>query len=124
LVGHAAVVERILQAGQRQLRTGYVEAVATVPARQGQGIGRLVMTRVGRILTEGYEMGALATGVNPFYRGLGWEDWLGPTAVRDGSALRYTPGEDGHVMVMRFGRSAGLALDMILSVTPRSGDDW
>jgi hypothetical protein len=27
-------------------------------------------------------------------------------------------------MVMRFGRSAGLALDMILSVTPRSGDDW
>ncbi len=124
LVGHAAVVERTLQAGMRQLRTGYVEAVATAPARQRQGIGRLVMTGVRRILEERYEMGALATGVHAFYRRLGWEDWLGPTAVREGAGLRYTPEEDGFVMVMRFGRSEGLALDMTLSVTPRSGDDW
>jgi aminoglycoside 2'-N-acetyltransferase I len=41
ILAHASVVERRLQIGELGLRTGYVEAVATSPARQGEGFGKL-----------------------------------------------------------------------------------
>ena len=43
IVAHASVVERELHVGDRPLRTGYVEAVATAPDRQGEGFGSIVM---------------------------------------------------------------------------------
>ena len=46
IVGHASVVERELHVDGRPFRTGYVEAVATAPARQGEGLGSLVMAEV------------------------------------------------------------------------------
>ena len=39
IVAHAAIVHRTLHVAGTPLRTGYVEAVATVTARQGAGIG-------------------------------------------------------------------------------------
>ena len=43
IVGHASVVERDLHVDDRPLRTGYVEAVAVAPDRQGSGFGSLLM---------------------------------------------------------------------------------
>ena len=43
IVAHASVVEREIHVDGRPLRTGYVEAVATAPGRQGAGFGSLVM---------------------------------------------------------------------------------
>ncbi len=41
LIGHASAVPRRIKFGDQPWRTvGYVEAVATDPERQGQGIGR------------------------------------------------------------------------------------
>src|SRR5437762_378752 len=46
IVSHASVVARELHVGQRPYRTGYVEAVATAPARQGRGLGSRLMEDV------------------------------------------------------------------------------
>ena len=46
ILGHASVVERVLEIGGRPLRTGYVEAVATHPRVQGRGHGSAVMAAV------------------------------------------------------------------------------
>ena len=62
IVSHASVVERELHVGDRPLRTGYVEAVATAVDRQGGGFGSLVMTDVGSYIRERFELGALEIG--------------------------------------------------------------
>lgn len=124
LVGHAAVVGRILQIGPDRYNAGYVEAVSTDPVWQGMGIGRVVMERVSGFLRHTYELGALATGTHGFYRRLGWEDWRGPTSAYDEAGVRSTPEEDGAVMVLRFGASAGIDLTMPISAPARAGADW
>ena len=83
------------------LRTGYVEAVATSPARQGEGFGTLVMEDVGEIIRAGFELGGLGTGAQHFYERLGWRVWPGPTLVRAPGGDRATPDDDGFVMVLR-----------------------
>lgn len=66
-LAHGALVERRLRTGVRTLRTGYVEAVATDPDRQGQGLGTAVMEVVGRLIHERFELGGLGTGSQGFY---------------------------------------------------------
>lgn len=124
VVAHAAVVERALVAGERTLRAGYVEAVATAPGRQGRGHGSAVMARVGELVRAHAEVGALATGRHAFYQRLGWERWRGPTFVRRASGPVPTPDDDDAVMVLRFGPSAILALDQPLTCDDRPGDPW
>ena len=97
---HAAVVERELHVDGRPLRTGYVEAVATAPARQGEGFGSLVMTEVNVIVRDGFELGALGTGRHHFYERLGWVTWRGPAFVRMPDGPRRTPDEDGYILVL------------------------
>ena len=63
IVAHAAVVERQLYVGGLPLRTGYVEAVATSPDRQGLGLGSIVMTDVTRVRPGGLR--ARRTGNRP-----------------------------------------------------------
>jgi len=46
IVAYASVAERQLEVGSRQLRTGYVEAVATAVPHQRRGLGSLLMTAV------------------------------------------------------------------------------
>ena len=51
LVSHAVVTTRWLQPeGLPMLRTAYVDAVATLPAYQGQGIGSSVMRHLASLL--------------------------------------------------------------------------
>src|SRR4029077_15736923 len=62
IVGHASVVERELHVGDGRVRTGYVEAGAIDPARQGGGWGTRLMREVTEHIGSRYELGALGTG--------------------------------------------------------------
>ena len=124
VVAHAAVVSRLIEVAGRPFRTGYVEAVATDPARQRRGLGSSVMAEVAIVVRRDFELGALSTGRYDFYRRLGWERWQGPTYVRHASGLIRTEEEDDGVMVLRFGPSASVSLTAAISCETRSGDDW
>ena len=124
IITHAAVVERELWMDDRPLRTGYVEAVATIPDRQGQGLGSLVMADVNALIRERYELGALGTGSQGFYERLGWVVWQGPTFVRTPSGPQRTPDEDGGIMVLGTPTSPPLVLRASLSCEWRTGDVW
>lgn len=123
-VAHAAVVERELHAGGRVLRTGYVEAVATLPARQGRGVGTLVMRAANEHILGSYELGALGTGEHGFYARLGWRTWQGPLSVRAPDRERRTPDEDGGIMVLLTPSTGPLDLAAPLSCDWRLGDVW
>lgn len=123
-VAHAAVVARALHVADRPLRTGYVEAVGTLPRQQRAGLGSLAMAEISTLLHDEFEMGALSTGAQGFYERHGWERWLGPTFVRDGSVVTRTEDDDDDIMVLRFGASQDVDLSAPLSCENRSGDDW
>jgi aminoglycoside 2'-N-acetyltransferase I len=123
-IAHASVVERAIQVAGTPFRTGYVEAVATHPGRQRQGLGSLMMERVGEALRQDFEMGSLSTSLPYFYARFGWERWRGPTFVRSGSAMVRTADEDDGVMVLRFGPSEDVDLTASISCETRLGDDW
>lgn len=124
IVTHAAVVERSLWIADRPLRTGYVEAVATAPARQGAGHGTQVMTDVTAWIRERFELGCLGTGRHSFYERLGWRTWLGPSAVRTAEGPRPTPDDDGYLMVLATPSSPPLDLTVPISCEWRPGDVW
>ena len=124
IVAHAAVVERRLFVGGLPLRTGYVEAVATSPDRQGVGLGSIVMTDVTEYVWEGFELGGLGTGRQSFYGRLGWRIWAGPSAVRTPDGERPTPDDDGYIMVLETPTSPPLDLDAQISCEERPGDVW
>jgi hypothetical protein len=124
VVAHASVVPRRLDVGERTVRTGYVESVATAPGREGMGLGSLAMTEIAAIVRREFEMGALSTARTDFYARLGWERWQGPTFVRDGADRRRTEDDDGGLMVLRFGATAHLDLAAPITCDPRPGDDW
>lgn len=124
VAAHAAVVARVLQVGGRPLRTGYVEAVATAPSRQGIGLGTRVMRKVGSHVSERYELGALGTGSHHFYQRLGWVTWAGPSSVRTPDGERRTPQDDGYIMVLRTPSSPPLDLTSPISCEWRPGDVW
>jgi len=95
VVAHASVVQRELHSAGHRLRTGYVEAVATRPSRQREGLGSLVIGEVGELIDRTYRLGALATGVVGFYERLGWMAWEGPTRVRTAAGLVRTATKTG-----------------------------
>jgi aminoglycoside 2'-N-acetyltransferase I len=125
VVAHAAVVDRTLEWDGRALRTGYVEAVATVPGRQGEGLGSAVMRAVTAFVDDRYELGALDTATPEFYERLGWVRWPGRTGVRTPEGVRLTPEEDGKVLVRLPGTSAELGEDGLLVCDGRRpGEPW
>jgi aminoglycoside 2'-N-acetyltransferase I len=124
IVAHASVVEREIRAGGIPLRTGYVEAVATDPRRQRQGIGTAVMRGVNAHVTQGFQLGALGTGSHGFYERLGWMVWLGPSSVRAPEGERRTPDEDGYIMVLATPASPPLDRTAPISCDWRRGDVW
>ena len=126
VVAHGAVVARTLDVGGRELRTGYVEGVATRGDRRGRGLATLVMAEVGRVVVEGYELGALSdgTGIPGFYQRLGWEVWRGPTFVAGPDGPERTTDDDGSVMVLRTPASGELDLIGPLTCDWRPGDVW
>ena len=124
IVGHASVVERDLHVGDRPLRTGYVEAVAVAPDRQGSGFGSLLLDRVTTFIRDRFELGALGTGRHHFYERLGWRTWTGPTFVRTPQGTHRTHDEDGYVMVLATSSSPPLDLTARISCEWRQGDVW
>jgi aminoglycoside 2'-N-acetyltransferase I len=124
IVGHAAVVQRVLHVGDRPLRTGYVEAVATAPEEQGRGLGSMLMRDVGDHIRARFELGALGTGRHRFYERLGWLTWRGPSAVRAPDGERPTPEEDGCILVLPTPASPPLDPTAPISCDWRAGDVW
>lgn len=124
IVSHASVVERELHADGHPLETGYVEAVATLPAQQGRGLGTAVMREVTAHIDRRFPLGALDTGLNGFYTRLGWVTWEGPTFVRTDAGLLRTAEDDGNVMVRMTASSPELDLSAPISCEWRPGDVW
>jgi aminoglycoside 2'-N-acetyltransferase I len=124
IVAHAAVVERRLFLGSLPVRTGYVEAVATSPDRQGLGLGSIVMTDVTEYVRDAFELGALGTGRHSFYGRLGWRIWAGPSAVRTPAGVQPTPDDDGSIMVLETPTSPPLDFSAPISCEERPGDVW
>jgi aminoglycoside 2'-N-acetyltransferase I len=123
-VGHAAVVARRLWCGERELRAGYVEAVATHPGHRRRGIGHALMA-AAEAEVAAFELGALAPSDDglPLYRARGWTPWGGPTAVRrDDGTVERTPEEDGWIFV--WPSDHGLDADAVLVCDDRPGDPW
>lgn len=123
VVVHAAVVPRALEIAGQRYSTGYVEAVATQPALQRQGLASSVMEAVGHFIKEHYEVGALSTSTN-FYEKLGWVRWRGATWYRLGEEVVRTPDEDGGVMVLELDSSGSVDLGSDIIAEWRPGDVW
>lgn len=124
ILAHASVVEREIHVASRALRAGYVEAVATDPARQREGFGTRVMTEVGVIIAAEYQLGVLGTGVHPFYERLGWRTWRGPAFVRMPEGSLRTPDEEGEIMVLTTPATPTLTWTDPISCDWRPGDVW
>ena len=126
ILAHGAVVPRTLVAGERALRTGYVEAVATRADRRGRGLATLVMAEAAKVVEAGYELGALSDGtrIPGFYQRLGWETWRGPTFVAAPDGRERTADDDGSVLVLRTPTTGELDPAWPLRCDWRAGDVW
>ena len=115
LVSHAVVTTRWLQPDNLPLlKTAYVDAVATDPAYQRQGIGSSVMQHLASVIRD-YELACLETERVSFYTQVGWEEWRGSLASRKGTELMPTPDQKG-IMILRLARTPPLDLDGSLTV--------
>ncbi len=124
IVGHASVVQRLLEVDGRPIAAGYVEAVATLPAWRGKGIATRMMEAAGDHIRATCELGALSTGAHWLYERLGWTRWRGPTFVRTVDGLLRTADEDDGIMVLRTSRTPPLTGAEALSCEWRAGDPW
>ncbi len=122
LIGHAVTTTRWLQPeGLPLLRTAYIDAVATLPAYQGQGIGSTLMRHLATVLSD-FEMACLQTERVSFYARVGWEVWRGPLAGRRATELLPTPDQQG-VMILRLAHTPPLDIDRLL-VIEYAGRIW
>ena len=123
LVSHAVVTTRWLQPeGQPLLRTAYVDAVATLPAYQGQGYASAVMRQLAMEIDD-YAIACLETERESFYERLGWEAWRGPLAGRSEQGLIPTPDQQG-IMILRLPQTPALDLDLGLTIECQTGRIW
>ena len=123
-ISHASVVPRLLAVRDREINTGYVEAVGTRPSDRRKGLARSVLAAARRHIADTYELGALHSVLPTFYEHLGWERWRGPTFVRTGSGLIRTPTDDGCIHIRRVPASPPLDLDDPISCEWRPGFVW
>lgn len=122
LVSHAVVTTRWLQPDdQPLLKTAYVDAVATLPAYQGQGYGSAVMRHLAQNIAD-YEIAGLQTDRPEFYARLGWELWRGVLGGRSEQGIVPTPEQKG-VMILRLPRTPPLKLDGRLTIE-QAGRVW
>jgi aminoglycoside 2'-N-acetyltransferase I len=124
VVSHALWITRWLApAGRPPLRTAYVEAVATDPARQRRGFAADVLRRLVREVA-GFDLAALCPSDDGrlLYTRLGWETWTGPLSIRHGPTLIDTPDES--IMVHRLPLTPPLRLSDAMSAEWRPGEVW
>lgn len=123
LVSHALWVTRHLQPGALpELRTAYVEAVATDPAWRRRGFASALMRRVAAEV-RAYDLAALSPFDVGYYARLGWEAWRGRLYVRTAAGRLASP-ESEIVMILRLPRTPPLDLTEPLSVEWRQGEIW
>ncbi|MEP6463534.1 MAG: GNAT family N-acetyltransferase [Frankiaceae bacterium] len=124
LVGHGSVVMRRLLHRGRALRAGYVEGVAVRADQRRRGHGSALMAALERVISGGYEVGALGATeeATAFYAGRGWVLWPGTLSVIAPGGLIRTGDEEGWVYVLP--GSAGLDLSGDLACGWRDGDVW
>ncbi|MEP6679843.1 MAG: GNAT family N-acetyltransferase [Chloroflexota bacterium] len=123
LVSHAVVTTRWLHLeGERRLKTAYVDAVATKPARQGQGHATAVLKLLGTNVDD-YDVACLQTDIPQFYERLGWELWRGALAGLSGRTLIPTPDQEG-VMILRLRGTPDFDLDGMLTIECDPGRIW
>jgi aminoglycoside 2'-N-acetyltransferase I len=124
LVSHALVTTRWLQTeDQSLLKTAYLDAVATLPAHQGQGYGSALMRQLASDIDSQYVIACLGTDRETFYERLGWQSWRGPLAGRRDHDLIPTPKQHG-VMVLRLSQTPTLDLDSMLTIECQTGRIW
>lgn len=125
ILGHASAVPRRIRFGdQPWLTVGYVEAVATDPERQGEGIARRTMERLHDEIRSRWPVALLSTGrATGFYESLGWERWLGLSYTRT-AAGAVPDDEHGGLMILRLDRSIVPDTSVAVTCEDRSGDAW
>lgn len=123
LVACAALVRRRLRHQGRELRAGYVEAVAVHPEHRRTGLGSTVMAVVEAELGR-HDLLALSASEDgaELYEARGWEQWQGATSVLAAMGVTRTPEDDGGVYVLP--GEAALDLDGELTCDWRDGDVW
>lgn len=115
LVSHAVATTRWLQPeGLPLLRTAYIDAVATLPAYQGQGIASTLMRHLATVISD-FEIACLETERMAFYARLGWEVWRGPLAGRRATELLPTPDQKG-IIILRLARTPPLDVERLLVI--------
>jgi aminoglycoside 2'-N-acetyltransferase I len=124
VVAHASVVERVLDVDGRPLRTGYVEAVATLPAWRGRGIASRLMEEADSHIRASFELGALSTDVPGFYARLGWRLWQGELWVRAADGDVESDRDEEGIMVLTTPATPPLTLREALGCAWRPGDCW
>ncbi|MBO0773935.1 MAG: GNAT family N-acetyltransferase [Actinobacteria bacterium] len=124
LVGHGSVILRRLLTGGRALRTGYVEGVGVRADRRGRGHGAALMAALERVISGGYEIGALGAtdAAAAFYRARGWQLWQGPSSALTPAGIRRTAADDGAIYVLPLRARLDLASE--LTCDWRDGDVW
>jgi GNAT superfamily N-acetyltransferase len=124
LVSHALVTTRWLQTeDQSPLKTAYIDAVATLPAYQGQGYGSALMRRLASDIDREYMIACLETDRETFYERLSWRTWRGPLAGRAEQGLIPTPEQRG-IMVLQLSQTPTLDLDSLLTIECQTGRIW
>jgi GNAT superfamily N-acetyltransferase len=122
LVSHLMWVTRWLQpGGGPELRTAYVELVATAPAAQRRGYASALLEEFPSQVTD-FDIAALSPATETLYARLGWRLWPGPLLVRTTEGLVPTPEEQ--LMVLRLPRTPKLILEEPLSIEWRPGEVW
>jgi aminoglycoside 2'-N-acetyltransferase I len=124
LVSHALVTTRWLQTeDQSPLKTAYIDAVATLPAYQGQGYGSALMRQLANEIDREYVIACLETERETFYENLGWQTWRGPLAGHNEHGLIPTPEQHG-IMILRLSQTPTLDLDSMLTIECQTGRIW
>jgi aminoglycoside 2'-N-acetyltransferase I len=124
LVSHAVVTTRWLQPeGLPELKTAYIDAVATLPAVQGQGYASALLRQMAKDIDSEYIIACLETERTTFYERLGWEVWRGPLAGRGKDGLIPTPDQTG-VMILRLSKTPPLDLGRGLTIEDQGGRIW
>jgi len=125
LVGHASAVPRQIRFGEEPWRTvGYVEAVATEPEHQGQGIGRRMMQGLHAEIASRWPVALLSTGrATRFYAALGWEQWRGLSYTATATAV-VPDDEHGGLMILRLNPFVVSDLSTTVTCEDRAGDAW
>ena len=124
LVSHAMVTTRWLQPeGLPELKTAYIDAVATLPAVQGQGYASALLRQMARDIDSEYVIACLETDRTTFYERLGWEVWRGLLAGRGKDGLIPTPDQTG-IMILRLSQTPPLDLGRGLTIEDQGGRIW